>query len=105
MANEDRKVDAISNDLRQLLDTLGVTNGNLRNRGPRAPVRHGNQASSVGIRDQRRARRHENPVPPKFSESDDGGIPHRRPTIGDSDTNEDTENWILGGPRFNNQHR
>ncbi|KAK1568679.1 hypothetical protein Q3G72_027487 [Acer saccharum] len=76
----------------------GVMNGNLKNKGSRAPVRHGNRASLVGNHDQWRARRRENPILSELSKSDDGGIPHRKPTIIDSDTDEDTENWILGDP-------
>ncbi|KAK0601974.1 hypothetical protein LWI29_029210 [Acer saccharum] len=101
----ERKVDSISNDLRRTIDTLRVVTENLKIREDRAPPVRRAYVSPMGARGQRRARRHVQPAPPEFSESDEGGICHRRYCGRDSSTDEEVEQWILGEPRFAAQPR
>ncbi|KAI9187325.1 hypothetical protein LWI28_026819 [Acer negundo] len=100
----ERKVDSISNDLRRAIDTLRVVTENLRIRENRAPpVRHA-YVSPMGARGQRRGRRHVQPAPPEFSESDEGGIRHRRYRDRVSSSDEEVEQWILGNPGTRARH-
>ncbi|TXG63604.1 hypothetical protein EZV62_010598 [Acer yangbiense] len=94
-----RKVDSILNDLRRTIDTLRVVTENLRIRENRAPPVHRAYVSPMGACGQRRARRHVQLAPPEFSESDEGGIRHRRYCGRDSSTDEEVEQWILEEPR------
>ncbi|KAK0577346.1 hypothetical protein LWI29_031657 [Acer saccharum] len=56
--------------------------------------------SGVNCLYKRRARRHVQPALPEFSESNEGGIRHRRYRSRDSSTDEEVEQWILGEPKF-----
>ncbi|KAI9197584.1 hypothetical protein LWI28_001149 [Acer negundo] len=96
----ERKVDSISNDLCRDIDTLRVVTENLRIQENRAPPVRRVYVSLMGACGQRRARRHVQPAPPEFSESDEGGIRHQRYCGRDSSTDEEVEQWILGKPRF-----
>ncbi|KAI9181837.1 hypothetical protein LWI28_019154 [Acer negundo] len=53
----------------------------------------------MGVRGQRRARRHVQLAPPEFYESDERGIPNRRRYDEDSHTDNDVDELVMGEPR------
>ncbi|KAK0605968.1 hypothetical protein LWI29_032672 [Acer saccharum] len=99
-ANLEHKVDGVSQDIHRILEVLGNANENLRYCKARARP---NREARLSLRENhvlRRARRREIPAPPELSESDEGGIRHRRYRGRDSSTYEEVQQWILGEPRF-----
>ncbi|KAI9166243.1 hypothetical protein LWI28_028672 [Acer negundo] len=84
---------------------LGNANENLRDYEARARPDREARLLLRGDRDLRRARRHEISAPPELSESDEGGIRHRRYRGRDSSIDEEFEQRILREPEFAAQPR